>query len=38
MAQFVVGGNSPRFSLASATYENALRHEAADLLLMKHPG
>jgi hypothetical protein len=24
--------------LASATYENVLRHEAADLQLMKYPG
>jgi hypothetical protein len=24
--------------LASDTYENALRHEAADLLLVKYPG
>jgi hypothetical protein len=33
---FGIGG--PRFSLASDTYENALRHEAADPLLMKYPG
>jgi hypothetical protein len=24
--------------LAADTYENALRHEAADLLLVKYPG
>jgi hypothetical protein len=33
---FGIGG--PRFSLAADTYENALRHEAADLLLVKYPG
>jgi hypothetical protein len=32
------GIGSPRFSLASDTYENALRHEAADLMLVKFPG
>jgi hypothetical protein len=35
-AHFGIG--SPRLSLASDTYDNALRHEAADLLLMKYPG
>jgi hypothetical protein len=33
---FGIGG--PRFSLASDTYENALRHETADPPLMKYPG
>jgi putative transposase len=33
---FGIGG--PRFSLASDAYESALRHEAADLLLVKYLG
>ena len=32
------GIGSPRLSLASNTYDNALTHEAADLLLVKYPG